>query len=97
MPDAQFCFIVGADALADMPHWHEAERIFELATVCVAGRPGEDEGSAMFGNRVTALAMPEIEISSTDIRERVRAGKSIRYMVPELVLDYIRGQRLYAG
>lgn len=97
MPGAQFWFVVGADALADMPHWHEAERIFELATVCVAGRPGEDEGGATFGERVTWLKMPQVEISSTDIRERVSAGKSIRYMAPELVLDYIREQRLYAG
>jgi nicotinate-nucleotide adenylyltransferase len=97
MPGAQFWFVVGADALADMPHWHEANRIFELAAVCVAGRPGEDEGGGTFRDRVTRLEMPEIEISSTDIRERVRAGKSVRYMVPDAVGRYIEEQGLYAG
>lgn len=95
MPEAQFRFIAGADALADMPHWHEVERIFELASVCVAGRPGEDEQAAPFAARVTWLEMPEIEISSTGIRERVRAGKSVRYMVPDAVADYIKERGLY--
>jgi nicotinate-nucleotide adenylyltransferase len=97
MPGAQFWFIVGVDALADMPHWHRVERIFELASVCVAGRPGEDESSGMFEDRVTPLAMAEVGISSTDIRERARAGKSVRYMVPDAVGRYIEEQGLYAG
>lgn len=95
MPEARLWFIVGADALADMPHWHQVDRIFELANVCVAGRPGGNEPGAMFEDRVTRLEMPEIEISSTGIRKRVRAGKSVRYMVPDAVVDYIREHRLY--
>lgn len=95
MSEGELWFIVGADALADMPHWHQVERIFELASVCVAGRPGEGERSDMFEDRVSWLAMPEIEISSTDIRERVRAGKSVQYMVPAAVGDYIKQRGLY--
>lgn len=96
MPEARLWFIVGSDALADMPHWHQVDRIFQQATVCVAGRPGENELEATFEERVTRLEMPEIEISSTAIRERVRAGKSVRYMLPDTVADYIREHHLYA-
>lgn len=95
MPEARFYFIVGADALADMPHWHQVDRIFQLATVCVAGRAGDDAPTLMFEERVARLAMREIEISSTDIRERVRAGKSVRYMVPDAVGQYIDERGLY--
>lgn len=96
-PGARLWFIVGADALVDMPHWHEVERIFELAKVCVAGRPGTDESWGPFADRVTWLEMPEIEVSSTAIRERVRAGRSIRYMAPDAVLRYIQEKGLYQG
>lgn len=95
MPETRFWFIAGADALADMPHWRRVEQIFELASVCVAGRPGEDEEAAPLAGRVTWLEMPEIGISSTDVRTRVRAGKSIRYMVPDVVGDYIKQRQLY--
>lgn len=97
MPDARLWFIAGADALVDMPHWHEVDRIFELATVVAAGRPGEEERPGAFSERVTWLRMPEIEISSTMIRERVGSGRSIRYMVPDAVREYIAEHRLYGS
>jgi nicotinate-nucleotide adenylyltransferase len=91
----EISFIVGADALADMPHWKDPERIFELATVCAAGRRGD--GSESADERVTRIDMPEVEISSTDIRDRVREGKSIKYLVPDAVEQYVREQGLYVG
>lgn len=94
-PDSRFWFIIGADALADMPRWYEVERIFELASVCVAGRPGGREAGLPFVKRVTWLDMPEIEISSTSIRDRVRSGRSVRYMVPDRVGHYIAEHGLY--
>ena len=91
-PGTEISFIVGADALADMPHWKEPERIFELATVCAAARAGE----AVEDDRVTWIEMPDVEISSTDVRDRVKEGKSIRYLVPDAVERYVRQHRLYA-
>lgn len=93
-PDAEMFFIVGRDALEDMPNWVRPERIRELATLAVAARNGEDvtvEPPAM------RLEMPEIGISATDIRERVAAGRSIRYLVPPVVETYIREHGLYLG
>lgn len=95
MPDATLWFIAGADAIADMPNWYQTGRIFELAKVCAAGRPGAREKAGPLADRVVWLDMPEMEISSTSIRERVRAGKSVRYMVPDAVLRYIEDNNLY--
>ena len=94
-PGVEISFIVGADALADMPHWKDPERIMELATVCVAGRRGE--GSEVQDERVTRIEMPEVGISSTGIRNRVKKGKSIKYLVPGAVEQYVRDKSLYAG
>jgi len=98
--DDEFFFVVGADALADLPNWHEPERIVAHATLAVAPRELQ-EMSALAVNipglagRMTPFAMPRIDISSTDIRRRVAAGMSIRYLTPDAVARYIDGHRLY--
>lgn len=101
-PGAALFFIVGEDALADLPNWREPQRILELATVAVAGRTAEGpnlrQAEAMMPGlvaRAVWLRMPIIEISATGIRERVRLGLSIRYRVPAAVEAYIREHRLY--
>ncbi|HSP56247.1 MAG TPA: nicotinate-nucleotide adenylyltransferase [Dehalococcoidia bacterium] len=90
---AQLFFVVGRDALDDMPNWVRLERILEIATVAVAERAGE----AGAGEGIDAMhdEMPEIGVSATDIRERVAVGRTIRYLVPEAVEAYIRKHRLY--
>jgi nicotinate-nucleotide adenylyltransferase len=89
-PDAEMFFIVGRDALEDMPNWVRPERIRELATIAVAARCG-----AAPSQGAEWLSMPAIGISATDIRERVAAGRSIRYLVPPAVETYIREHSLY--
>jgi nicotinate-nucleotide adenylyltransferase len=106
-PETEFSFIMGADSLADFPHWHQPERILELARLAVAERPErEDEGvggilaedlARAMRERVVWLRMPRIDISATAVRDRVRRGLSIRYWVPSAVEEYIRKHRLYAG
>ncbi|MGH2609578.1 MAG: nicotinate-nucleotide adenylyltransferase [Tepidiformaceae bacterium] len=86
--------LLGADALRDLPNWREAGRIRELATVAVAARDGEEVPREP---GIVALRMPGIEVSSTAIRERVAAGKTIRYLVPDPVRDYIAHHRLYSN
>lgn len=83
--------LLGADALADLPHWHEPERIRDLSRIVVAPRPGDDLEDCPY----PVLDMPRLAISSTDIRARVRAGRSIRYLVPDPVETYIEEHRLY--
>ena len=91
-PDAELFFIVGGDALEDMPNWVRPERIRELATLAVAARDGDPVGKG-----AVHLQMPVIGISATDIRQRVAAGRSVRYLVPSGLEKYIREHGLYAG
>ena len=91
---AQIFFIVGEDALEDMPNWKEPERIAELAEIVAAPRPGRP--SPHETGRITLLrGMPIIGVSATAVRERVRDGRPIRYLVPPAVEDYIRRRQLY--
>jgi nicotinate-nucleotide adenylyltransferase len=100
-PGAELFFILGHDALADLPNWHDPGRVFELATLAVAARdrddPVSEDAMATAGvpGRVVKLSMPVIDISASDIRSRVAAGRSIHYRVPPAVEDYIRQRNLY--
>lgn len=100
-PDAQFFFIAGADSLRDFPTWHEPRIILEHATLAIARRPGVIIDEAMLSavpglrSRVRLFDSPLIEISATDIRERIGEGRDIRYLVPENVREYIRKHHLY--
>ncbi|MDO5311675.1 MAG: nicotinate-nucleotide adenylyltransferase [Clostridia bacterium] len=103
-PGAHFYFIVGADSLDYMDEWHEPEKLFRLCTVAAVGRPGFDTTRIFdkaeslkrrFGADIRYVDMPQIDISSTEIKNRIRAGKSIRYMVPGCVEEYIKRNQLY--
>ena len=105
--ETEFFFIMGADSLGDFPHWHQPQRILELARLAVAERPepedagfGEvlaEEVAGAMRQRVVWLRMPRIDISATAVRDRVRRGLSIRYWVPLAVEKYIREHGLYVG
>ncbi|HWQ15851.1 MAG TPA: nicotinate-nucleotide adenylyltransferase [Roseiflexaceae bacterium] len=95
-------FILGADALADLHRWHQAQRIPELAHLVAVARPGhppdlEALEARLPGvrERLTVLEGPRLEISSTDLRRRVAAGRPIRYLTPDPVVEYIARHRLY--
>ena len=100
-PDAELYFIAGADSLRNYPTWHEPERIIRAAYLAVAERPGFEITDEMLNaipdlrNRVALFASPPMDISSTDLRLRIRTGRTIRYVVPDRVIDYIAGHRLY--
>jgi len=98
-PDVELCFIIGADNVPEMRTWKEPERIFDLAAVIVATRPGFEPHSVdvPFVERMTFIPTPEIAISSTEIRLRVKRSQPIRYWVPSEVERYIEEKRLYAA
>ncbi len=100
-PGAELFFILGGDALTDFPHWHDPQRIAELATLAVAERGDEAlAGEAEVGlpgvhARLCHLRMPRVDINATAIRENGREGRSIRYLVPDAVAAYIEERGLY--
>ena len=107
-PDAELFFLMGDDSLESFASWREPKKILELATPLVVNRPGsgnvdlsvlknfvDEDRYQMF--RSTTISSPRIEISSSQIREKVRAGKSIRFLVPRSVEKYVETQKLFVG
>jgi nicotinate-nucleotide adenylyltransferase len=93
---AEMFFIVGLDNLEKMEDWYHPEQIVKEATVVVGSRPVDSNVSgSKFKDDVTFLDIPMLDISSTDIRERVKAGRSIKYLVTQEVEEYIVTNRLY--
>lgn len=102
-PQDELFFILGEDALVDLPNWARPGRILELAALVVARRAGvgrsavEEAGRRLPGllDRAVWLKMPLVEISASDIRDRVRSGLPIGDLVPQSVEKYIREHGLY--
>jgi nicotinate-nucleotide adenylyltransferase len=95
MPSAELFWLVGADVVRSFARWREPERITELATVVVLERADEAPDLASMPGTPRRLATRRIDISSTEVRRRVREGRSIRGFVPDAVAEYIAAQRLY--
>ena len=103
-PDTEFFFLAGADSLFAMETWKDPEIIFQKATVLAAVR--DDCGNSRlseqaerlrkkYHGRICLIPSGNVEISSSDIRSRIQEGRSIRYLVPERVREYIEENGLY--
>lgn len=85
--------LVGSDVALELPTWREAAAVLELAEIVVYERAGSQSERLPYPAR--RIAVPQVDISATDIRARVEAGKTIRYLVPEAVRGYIARHGLY--
>jgi nicotinate-nucleotide adenylyltransferase len=101
-PDAEIYFLMGFDSLRDLPKWRDPDKLIRIARLVALTRPDtpiewDALEAALPGvrERVRLLDMPELEIASRDLRERVRTGRSIRYMVTDAVLGFIVAKGLY--
>jgi nicotinate-nucleotide adenylyltransferase len=107
-PESELFLLLGADMLLDLPSWREASEVCRLAIPVAASRPGLEppdysciaqiappERMDVF--RQHHVTMPQIGISSTEIRRRIAAGQSIRYFTPRAVEKYIEEHGLYSG
>lgn len=95
-------FLMGSDSLIELPTWRQPDRLMRLCRIVAVGRPGYGVDMAELDRLLPGAAMlirlmdtPIIDISSTDIKRRVREGRSIRYMVPASVEQYICAHQLY--
>lgn len=100
-PDAELFVVVGADVVSGLSTWERIDEVRALATLVVVNRPGSDatpllDGLKREGWRLTAIEVPALEISSTDLRERARTGRPLDYLVPEAAVAVIRERGLYA-
>lgn len=93
-PGSSLHLLIGADQLAVMDSWHEPASIIELARLAAALRPGTDVSRVAVPN-LDWVEMPQIGISSSLVRERVRDGRPIRYFVPDAVRELIEAEGLY--
>jgi nicotinate-nucleotide adenylyltransferase len=95
-PDTDLFFITGADALAQILSWKDAERLFSLAHLVAVTRPGHElSGSGLPEGSVSLLEVPALAISSTDCRARVAQGMPVWYLVPDGVVQHIAKHHLY--
>ena len=105
-PQANLFWLIGADMVAGLPHWHRVKELLTACRLCIMYRGGMDRPDltpliAYFGQSAVAqlendiIETPRIDISSTDIRARIAAGQSVADLVPPLVLHYIQKNQLY--
>ena len=94
-------FITGADAVLEILSWHEYDKLADECRFIAVTRPGfvldrlEEMLDADFLHQISFLSIPGLEISSTDLRRRVREGRSVKYLTPEAVEGYIEQNGLY--
>ena len=94
-PDAELFYLIGADHVPTLPEWREAEALAALATFVVIPRPGETENQFPEPFRGRVLRGQPVEISASDIRARLREGKSIEQLVPPGVAAALKTGHIY--
>jgi nicotinate-nucleotide adenylyltransferase len=102
LPAASLVLVLGADQAARLPEWHRPDDVLQVAIVAVAEREGarrEEVRRAVTGlegaDRVRFFDMPRIDLSSTEVRRRARAGRPLRHLVPPGVEELIGERNLY--
>ena len=102
--NAEIYFITGADAICDIEEWKDVEENFRLATFIAATRPGIsllraqeqiEKLEIKYNANIISVYVPSLDISSTYIRDQLKRGNSVRYLIPENVEKYIYEKNLY--
>lgn len=101
-PQHELFFIVGADAAASLPLWHQVDRLLSLCQIVVVERPGYTfDLEALIAelpaarSRLMRIAGPALDISASELRERLRSGRPVRYHLPTSIREYIEARGLY--
>ncbi len=98
-PGCELFLVVGWDVASELDSWDRRDEVQEMATLVVVNRPGAGRPHGLRGEgwRVAAVTVPNLEISSTDLRERATDGRPFDYLVPEAAVHVLRARGLYAG
>jgi nicotinate-nucleotide adenylyltransferase len=94
-PTDSLHLLIGMDNLIEFNTWRSPETILQLAEVIVMTRPGFSRAPSGDSERFTFCSVPAVDVSSTDIRSRIKQHKSVRYLIPQAVAEYIRLHELY--
>ncbi len=96
-PESGIYFLTGSDVLDEIHTWKDPEGIYKLAKMVIATRPGFDhfDPEDHFARRSIIVPITRVDVSASQIRRRVKRGKSIRYLVPPKVEEYIKRKKLY--
>jgi nicotinate-nucleotide adenylyltransferase len=94
-PEEKFYLLIGADQFAEFHTWRKPDEIVQKVNLIVFNRPGFVIPKTEFSKFATFITIPNIEISASTIRKRIRHGKSIKYLVPPAVEEYIFVNKLY--
>ncbi len=94
-PEHEFALIMGGDNLASLHLWKNYEKLLAEHDILVYRRPGHDLAAFEKSPRVRLFDAPLMDISATFIREQIRLGKSIQYLVPDSVFEYLNGSAIY--
>lgn len=104
-PDSKFFLIIGADQFMTFHHWYRFKEILEMVTICTSAREDEAEKGKMLDYAKTLDELdgkyyisdqPVLKLSSSDVRQKVKDGQDISFLVPAKVCDYISEKRLYS-
>jgi nicotinate-nucleotide adenylyltransferase len=91
-PGCEFYFIIGADMIEYLPKWHKIDELMQLVKFVGVKRPTYSESTDY---PVTMVDIPEMFISSSMIREKIKKGRTVKYLLPEKVITYIEENHLY--
>jgi nicotinate-nucleotide adenylyltransferase len=94
-PTLDLYVILGSDAAVGLPSWERADEVRALSTIVVVERPGSGEGQPPLGWSWVRVEVPRLEVSSTDLRARVVAGRPLDYLLSPAVIDTIERRGLY--
>lgn len=101
-PEAEFFFITGSDAVFDIIGWKDSKELATLVTFIATTRPGYDIEDAkkrhqesILNFKIEWIEVPALSVSSTDLRERLKAGRPVRYLITRSVFGYILKNHLY--
>ena len=94
-PEREFCLIMGADNLESIEKWKNYNVLLEKYTIYIYNRPGYKPEKYLNLPNIRFVDAPLLDISATFIRERLRSGKSVRYLVPDKVFEYLQYSNMY--